>query len=67
MASKEATVALMTDCRTSGATESFISLTVHYLCANIFTMKSWVLASRQCDERHTGPRIKEKQEEMISE
>ena len=67
MLSQVPTVALTTDCWTSGATESFISLTAHYACAISFTMKSWVLATQQFDGRHTGPHIKVKLEEMMTE
>ena len=67
MLSQVPTVALTTDCWTSGATESFISLTAHYACNISFTMKSWVLATRQFDGRHTGPHIKTKLEEMMTE
>ena len=48
------TVALTTDCWTSGATESFICLSAHYVCPSSFTMMSWILATRAFNGRHTG-------------
>jgi len=61
------TLALTTDCWTSGATESFISQIAHYACTISFIMKSLVMAMRQFDGRHTGPHIKAKMEEMMTE
>ncbi len=61
------TVALTTDCWTSGATESFICLSAHYVCPSSFTMMSWILATCVFNGRHTGLNIKDKLDELLQE
>jgi hypothetical protein len=60
-------VSLTTDCWTSSAIESYISLTVHYASPQTFTMGSWVLTTQQFEGRHTGANIKEKLHEIMCE
>lgn len=52
-------VALTTDCWTSGATDSYITLTAHYACARSFSMVSYVLTTQEIEGRHTGLHIKD--------
>jgi BED zinc finger len=59
------TVALTTDCWTSGATENYIALTAHYICQKSFTMASWVLTTQEFEGRHTGVNIREKLQEIM--
>jgi len=61
------TVALTTDCWTSGATDSFICLSAHYVCPSSFTVMSWILATCAFNGRHTGLNIKDKLDELLQE
>ncbi|KAL3871016.1 hypothetical protein ACJMK2_039184 [Sinanodonta woodiana] len=49
-------VAITTDGWTSGATESYITITAH-LIDKEWCMKSFVLQTRPCHESHTGKNI----------
>ena len=59
-------VGYTTDIWSSIATESYITLTPHFITSN-FEQKSFILATRKMPERHTGVHIEEDVLQLLSE
>ena len=57
MLHQTSSVSPTTDCWTSSATESHMTLTAPYTNPQSFSMASWVLTTQQFEGRHTGINI----------
>ena len=59
-------VSYITDIWSSIATESYITLTAHFITSD-FEQKSYILATRNMPERHTSVHIEERVLQLLSE
>lgn len=60
-------ISITTDCWTSLNTESFITITCHFIDLRQWSMESAVLATRSMEETHTAIHLKEKIEAILNE